>query len=70
MLVLLCNRYHETEICRYELILCTFTVRTSFLDHLCEFDFLINTDKRCTTNFYEILIQSFAGTVGDTLLNL
>ena len=39
-------------------------------DFLCQFYFLVNTNQRCTSNFYQILVQSLTRTVGDALLNL
>ena len=70
MLILLCNRYHESKVCRHQLVLGALALRTTFANLLSQLDFLIDTDQRCTTNFHQIFIQCFTRTIRNTFLNL
>ena len=69
MLILLCHRNDKAQICCYQLIFSTFTFESALANFLCQFNFLVNTNQRGTSNFNKILIKCFTRTVGDTLLN-
>ena len=69
MLVLLGHGNYETQVSGNEFVLRTFALWAALSDFLCQFYFLVNTNQRCTSNFYQILVQSLTRTVGDALLN-
>src|SRR5574344_1088927 len=70
MLILLCHRNDESQVGCHQLVLGSLALRTTLAYLLCQLNLLVNGDKRCTTDFHKILVQSFARTVCNTLLNL
>src|SRR5574344_230533 len=70
VLILLCYRHDESQVGCHQLVLGSLALRTSLAYLLCQLNLLVDGDKRCTTDFHKILVQSFARTVCNTLLNL
>ena len=60
MLILFCHGHNETQVGGDELILGSFAIGTALLYFLCQFNFFINGNQWCTTNFNEVFVQSFA----------
>ena len=60
MLILLGYRYDKSQVGGDELILGSFAIGTALLYFLCQFNFFINGNQWCTTNFNEVFVQSFA----------
>ena len=70
MLVLFCYGYYKSQVGCDKFVFSTLTFRTTFLDLLCQFNFLIDGNKRGASNLNEVFIKCFTRTVCNTFLNL
>lgn len=66
MLVLFCYGYYKSQVGCDKFVFSTLTFRTTFLDLLCQFNFLIDGNKRGASNLNEVFIKCFTRTVCNT----